>query len=139
MVFDLARDIDFHVHTMAESNERAVAGTTAGLIGEGETVTWKATHFGVPFRMTSKVTNVDRPNGFVDHQTRGPFARFRHVHRFTETADGLTLMIDEIDYDAPLGPIGRAVDGLGLATYMEKLLTDRSRLIQEEAERRSAS
>jgi uncharacterized protein YndB with AHSA1/START domain len=46
-VFDLARDIDLHARSMAHTNERAVAGRTSGRIRQGETVTWRATHFGI--------------------------------------------------------------------------------------------
>jgi hypothetical protein len=59
--FDLARDIDFHVRSMAETGERAVAGRTTGLIRFGESVTWKAHHLGVVQRFTSRITALDRP------------------------------------------------------------------------------
>ena len=41
VVFDLARSIDLHVQSTAQTNERAVAGRTSGLIGLGEEVTWR--------------------------------------------------------------------------------------------------
>src|SRR5437667_12407456 len=31
----------------------------------GETVTWRARHFGVPWTVTSKITALDRPSRFV--------------------------------------------------------------------------
>jgi hypothetical protein len=37
--FDLARDIDFHTRSLAGTGEKAVAGRTSGLIGQGESVT----------------------------------------------------------------------------------------------------
>lgn len=49
-VFDLARDIDLHATSMQRHGERPVAGVTCGLIGPDQTVTWQATHFGVPSR-----------------------------------------------------------------------------------------
>ena len=61
VVFHLARSIDAHLGSMSKSRERAIAGVTSGLIGLGEQVTWKATHFGVPFRLTSKVTAMTVP------------------------------------------------------------------------------
>src|SRR6476620_8952059 len=59
--FDLARDIDFHVRSMSKTGERAVAGRKTGLIGHGEMVTWKARHFGVLQRFTSRITEFARP------------------------------------------------------------------------------
>ena len=58
-LFDLSLDIDAHVASMSESKERAVAGVTTGRIGLGETVTWRARHFGVWFTMTSEISELD--------------------------------------------------------------------------------
>jgi len=118
---------------MAESGERAIRGRTSGLIEDGESATWRASHFAIPFTMTSRITSLDRPNMFIDEQESGPFARFRHVHTFTPSGGG-TLMADEIDYAAPLGPVGRVVDRLGLAHYMESMIESRNELLKHEAE-----
>ncbi len=45
--FDLARNIDVHQESMKQSQEIAISGKTMGLIGLGESVTWKAKHFGI--------------------------------------------------------------------------------------------
>lgn len=45
--FDAARDIDLHLSSLKHTGERAVGGKTRGLIGPGETVTWRARHLGV--------------------------------------------------------------------------------------------
>lgn len=45
VVFDLSLDIGAHLASMAESGEQAIGGVTSGLIGLGETVTWRAKHF----------------------------------------------------------------------------------------------
>jgi ligand-binding SRPBCC domain-containing protein len=74
-VFDLARDIDFHVRSMAHTRERAVAGRTSGRIELGEEVEWEARHFGLVLHVRSKITAMDRPRLFVDEQVTGPFAR----------------------------------------------------------------
>lgn len=57
--FDLARDVDFHTRSLEATGERAVAGRTSGLIGLGESVTWKARHLGVRRRFTAEVTAFD--------------------------------------------------------------------------------
>ena len=106
---------------------------TTGLIGLGESVTWRATHFGVPFKMTSKITEFDRPRSFVDEQTRGPFKRFRHVHRFEQSTEG-TTMIDHVQFDAPLSVLGRLVDRAILRRYMRSLIEERAVLLKAEAE-----
>ena len=136
-VFDLSLSIDAHVGSMAESGERAVAGVTHGLIGLGEEVTWKARHFGLPFTMTSRITELERPLRFVDEQVRGPFRRFHHEHVFT--ADGeSTVMVDRINFDAPLGPLGRIAERAVLSTYLPKLIQERNSYLKRIAEPRNA-
>jgi len=71
--FDLSLSVDAHTVSMAASGERAVAGVTSGVMKLGDTVTWRARHFGIAFRMTSAITYYERPIRFVDEQQRGPF------------------------------------------------------------------
>ena len=131
--FDLARDIDLHQRSTAASRERAVAGVTSGPLGRGDEVTWEATHFGVRQRLTSRITEFDPPNRFVDEMVRGAFARFRHEHQFLSIPDG-TDMVDIFDYTSPLGPLGRLADGLFLRRYMTRLLRARNAYLKRVAE-----
>lgn len=133
-LFDRARSIDAHKDSMAQSREEAVAGVTSGLISLGEEVTWRAWHFGVPLHMTSRITEMESPNYFVDEQVKGPFRRFRHVHEFSQDAAG-TTMIDRIEFAAPFGPLGRLVERLVLARYLQKLIESRNRHLTEDPTR----
>ncbi|MFF1881430.1 SRPBCC family protein [Pseudarthrobacter sp. NPDC058196] len=127
-LFDRARSIDLHVDSQQASGERAVAGVTSGLIGEGQEVTWRARHFGVPLSMTSRITRLDYPRSFTDEQVMGPFKAFRHVHDFAATATG-SVMTDRVEVTAPLGVLGTAVERLVLARYLERLIIRRGRFL----------
>ena len=133
LVFDLARDIDFHQRSMAPTGERAVGGRTSGLIGSGETVTWRARHLGLSWTLTSRITAFEPPVRFVDEQLSGPFAWFRHEHRF-EAVPGGTRMIDDWQHAAPFGPIGRVADALILGPRLRRLLAERNDALAREAE-----
>jgi ligand-binding SRPBCC domain-containing protein len=124
-LFDLSRSIDAHKDSMAGSREEAVGGVTSGLISQGQEVTWRAWHFGLPIRMTSRITEMQAPHYFVDEQVRGPFLRFRHVHEFNEVPAG-TVMVDRIDFAAPFGLLGRLAERLFLARYLRKLIETRN-------------
>lgn len=132
-VFDLSLDIDAHRASMSQSKERAIGGVTSGRIGLGEQVTWRATHFGIPFTMTSAVTELDRPTRFVDEQQRGPFRSFRHEHLFEQRA-GRTVMVDRIEFQAPLGVLGRMVERIVLGRYLRHLIEVRNSFLKTEAE-----
>ncbi|MGX9900017.1 SRPBCC family protein [Arthrobacter sp. SA17] len=110
---------------MTNSREEAVAGVTSGLISLGEEVTWRAWHFGLPLRMTSRITAMNVPDYFVDEQVRGPFRSFRHVHEFTNDGAG-TVMIDRIAFTAPFGFLGRLAEKLFLARYLKNLIESRN-------------
>jgi ligand-binding SRPBCC domain-containing protein len=123
-LFDLARSIDAHVDSQKRAGERAVGGVTSGLIGEGEQVTWQARHFGVPMKMTSRITALESPQSFTDEQVKGPFKAFRHVHEFEATSKG-SVMTDRVEFTAPFGILGRIVEKLVLRRYVERLIVDR--------------
>jgi ligand-binding SRPBCC domain-containing protein len=131
-VFDLARDIDFHQRSMSHTGELAVGGRTSGHIGPGETVTWRARHLGRTWGLTSRITVFEAPTRFVDEQTSGPFAWFRHEHRF-EAIPGGTRMIDDWQHAAPFGLVGRIVDRLVLRPLLTRLLATRNAALAREA------
>lgn len=131
--FDLARDVDAHKRSQAYSKEEVIAGVMTGLLELGDELTFKATHFGVPFRMTAKIVEFDRPHRFVDEQVSGPFGSMRHEHTFRRDGDA-TLMTDTVTFSSPLGPIGRLVDSVFLEKYMRKLIENRGQALKEELE-----
>lgn len=122
-LFDMSLDIDAHQASMAASAERAVAGVTTGRIGLGETVTWRARHFGVWFTMTSQISALDRPSGFVDEQVRGPFRAFHHRHEFRRD-EGETVMTDIITLASPV--FGILAERLVLVPYLRRLIRQRN-------------
>ena len=134
IVFDLSRSIDLHKISTEQTNEVAIAGKTSGLIEMNESVTWRAKHFGVYQNLTSKITEFDKPNYFVDEMQEGAFKEFKHEHHFAELNGG-TLMTDIcFSYKSPLGILGKFADKIFLEKYMTELLTERNRVVKEFAE-----
>ena len=132
-VFDLARSIDVHQDTAEQTGERAVAGTTSGLIGAGEEVTWEARHFGIKLRLQVKMTKFDRPNHFQDIMISGAFRSMQHDHIF-EDHGGNTVMVDRFEYISPLGLLGRIADLLFLERYMRSFIQKRNASLKRTAE-----
>jgi ligand-binding SRPBCC domain-containing protein len=133
IVFDLSRSIDLHTVSTKQTNEEAIAGKTSGLIGLGESVTWRAKHLGFTQSLTSKVTDYDHPSFFADEMLEGIFKRFRHEHHF-ETEGNQTLMTDIFEYQSPFGILGKLADFIFLKNYLSSFLKKRNTAIKEVAE-----
>ena len=101
---------------MVSAPERPAVGESVVLkIGKGPVrVTWEAIF-----------TVYERGHRFVDEQGKGPFARFRHEHRFEDMPGGGTRLVDVIDYEPPLGPFGWVADRLFVARELRKMLAYR--------------
>ena len=132
--FDLARHVGFHVESMQRTGERAVEGTTNGLLSFQDGVTWEARHLGRRWRMSVRITAFDRPRFFIDEMSNGPFRWLRHTHRFAEFAPGRTRMEDDLRFASPLGVVGAVFDGVYLAGYMRSLLLERNEALRAAAE-----
>ena len=130
--FDVCLNVD--IQLSLDRGMRAVDGVESGPLRLGDTVTWRARHFGVAWRMTSEIIKVDRPHSFTDQMRRGPFADWRHTHTFQSTETG-TRMLDDVEYHAPLGPLGRLFDAAILERYLIGLLRSRNRALKGAAKR----
>lgn len=131
--FDLARSIDLHMESTKQTGETVIAGRASGLIELGETVTWRARHFGIWQNLTSKITRFDSPNSFTDEMVSGAFKSFRHEHLFY-SVNNQTVMKDVFEFESPGGWLGKVANFLFLGRYMEKLLMERNRVIKLAAE-----
>ncbi|MFT4622173.1 MAG: hypothetical protein ACI8PZ_000829 [Myxococcota bacterium] len=91
--------------------ERVRVEERSGGLGVGARTVLSAPVLGpIRSRWVAVHTECTPPDGFVDVQESGPFASWRHVHRFTDGADGAVLE-DEVTWQPPLGALGRAVAG----------------------------
>ena len=124
-VFDLARNIDAHQNSVEHTHEVAIAGKTSGLLELNETVTWRAKHFGITQELTVKMTQLEKPHFFEDRMIKGAFSFMNHKHFFFEKESG-TEMIDEFEFRAPFGFIGKFFEALVLTRYMRNFLLTRN-------------
>lgn len=134
--FDLARSVEVHALGNVHFQESAVAigGRTAGLIEQGECVTWRAMHFWVWHELTSKITRLQSPTYFQDVMVRGIFRSMTHDHYFSQFSNGDTEMRDVFTFAAPLPMLGRIAKLMFLGRYMRKLLRERNQVIRQVAE-----
>jgi len=134
--FDLARSVEVHLAGNVHSGEQAVAteGRTSGLLELADHVTWRAKHFRIWHKLTSEITQMDRPAHFQDAAVRGIFPYMRHDHYFRALSSTDTEMRDVFTFAAPLPVLGILAEFLFLRRYMRNLLRERNAVIQEIAE-----
>jgi len=133
-VFDLSRNIDAHQVSMTASKEKAIAGRISGLINLNETVTWQGNHFGLNLKHQSRITEMRHYDSFTDEMTEGCFKSFKHQHIFKEE-NGVTLMIDSLQYETPFGIFGYIFDWLLLKKHMTNLIQKRNIHLKASAEK----
>lgn len=132
--FDLSLDVDVHTASVASTRERVVAGVRSGCMALGDEITWEARHLGRTWRMTSRITEWERPARFVDEMVQGPFALFRHEHRFEPLGASGTRMVDWLDYRSPLGVLGWLADAAMVQRHLRAMLVMRNAHIARVAE-----
>ncbi|MEI6949232.1 SRPBCC family protein [Paraflavisolibacter sp. H34] len=131
--FDLSRSVELHQLSTAHTDEKAVAGRQSGLCEKGDTITWRAKHFGSYRTLQVRLTILTYPIFFEDQMVKGAFKSLKHQHYFRE-AGGVTHMYDIFKYETPYGLLGKVFNGLVLRRYMTRLLLQRNRYIREVAE-----
>ncbi|HEX8574673.1 MAG TPA: SRPBCC family protein [Flavobacterium sp.] len=138
IVFDLSRNIDVHQDSASQTNEKAIAGVTSGLIGFNETVTWRGRHFGIYLTHKSRMTAMDLYDYFVDEMEEGLFKSFRHEH-FFEEENGTTIMTDRLQYETPYGMVGKLFDFIMLKRHLTRFLQNRNLALKRLSENKSSS
>jgi ligand-binding SRPBCC domain-containing protein len=109
-------------------------GFTSGLedkpMYEGQQITYTLTVIGRPVTWVTRITHVETGTRFVDEQLRGPYAYWRHVHEFSNAADGVA-MTDTITYSPPLGLLGRLANEVFIRRELQRIFAYRRARLQE--------
>ena len=87
----------------------------------GSTAVASLRPFGVGPRQVTTTRIIERERAdsegyFVDEMTGGPFANWRHTHRF-EAVSGGTEVTDHVEYTLAGGPLGRAASPLAVVGF----------------------
>lgn len=72
-------------------------------------------------RWVARHESVEPGRGFVDIQEEGPFARWRHTHRFEALDRGRAALTDRIECELPGGPLGELGEPLVRRTLRRML------------------
>jgi ligand-binding SRPBCC domain-containing protein len=88
----------------------------------------------VPVRWVAEHTAYDPPRMFEDVQVSGPFRTWIHRHTVESHENGSVLR-DEVEYEPPLGPLGRLASPFFIEPRLRGLFDYRHRVTREWCER----
>jgi ligand-binding SRPBCC domain-containing protein len=91
--------------------ERVVVESGGDSIRPGSRVTLRTRAGPLNLRWVAEHTEYEPPGLFADRQLSGPFASWYHRHRMIDDGHRGTLLRDEVEYELPLGPLGRLLGG----------------------------
>jgi uncharacterized protein len=80
-----------------------------------------------PFALRWDLEHIDYQEGrsFTDIQVRGPFRYWKHVHRMIPRGPKACLLEDAIEYQLPLGILGRVIGQLVMERKLRRLFAYR--------------
>ena len=90
----------------------------------GAKIDYRFKWMGLPMYWQTQITSYDPPRRFTDEALRSPYVFWRHLHTF-EPVEGGTLVRDRVDYQIPLGPIGRLAHSLAVKANLIQIFTYR--------------
>ena len=109
--------VDFRILTPAPIHVR-----------EGAHIEYRIALHGVPMQWETLIDMFVEGEKFSDVQLRGPYRLWHHLHEFRDIPGG-TLMHDTVDYEIPLGVLGRVARRLFVARRLEQIFSFRHEVV----------
>lgn len=81
--------------------------------------------FGIPMQWLTEITQVRKPDYFVDEQRVGPYRIWHHEHSFRALSSTHTEVHDLVHYVPPLGPLGAVINALLIRAQLERIFAFR--------------
>jgi ligand-binding SRPBCC domain-containing protein len=95
----------------------------------GTRITYALRLFGLPLRWRTRIDEWRPGEGFVDVQESGPYAYWRHTHRFEPAEQGARI-VDDVEYTLPFGPLGRLAHALVVRHVLRRIFDFRAEAIR---------
>jgi uncharacterized protein (TIGR01777 family) len=86
----------------------------------------------VPRRWVAEHRDVEPGRGFRDVQLEGPFRRWEHAHSMTPDGPDACRLEDRVDYELPLGSLGRVLGGGFVRGKLEAMFGYRHRVTRDD-------
>ncbi len=91
----------------------------------------------IPLTWVTEITQVRRPEFFVDEQRVGPYRMWHHEHTSRPLDDDNTEVTDLVHYVPPLGPIGAVLNALVIRRQLNAIFAFRAEQLVKICQMRS--
>ena len=92
----------------------------------------------IPMKWKTRITQVDELKSFTDFQLNGPYKLWNHFHEFIPNDNGV-LVKDTVDYELPLGFLGKIAHSLFVRSKLESIFKHRYQVLEEKFNNKSVS
>jgi ligand-binding SRPBCC domain-containing protein len=96
----------------------------------GTRIAYRLRLHGVPLRWESRIAEYLEGERFADEMLAGPYRRWYHRHRFRRVSGGVEIE-DAVDYELPLGPLGRLAHAIAVRRQLGDIFDYRERRMAE--------
>ena len=86
---------------------------------------------GIKQTWVTEITQVKKPEYFVDEQRSGPYKYWHHQHHFKKITDSITETSDIINYSLPFDPFSRIIHDLFISKRLHNIFEYRERVLHE--------
>ena len=108
-----------------------ITSAPPGEMYEGMIITYKVSPLlKIPMNWMTEITHIRKPFYFVDEQRAGPYKVWHHQHHFREVEGG-TEIIDQVDYQLPLGPLGKLANAIIVKKQLKEIFDYREKKLRE--------
>jgi ligand-binding SRPBCC domain-containing protein len=117
--------------TPASMNFVVLSDVKDKLVFKGMEINYRVSPLlGIPMRWKTIITQVDELKSFTDFQESGPYKYWNHFHEFIPNEKGV-LMKDTVDYELPLGFLGRIAHSLFIKGKLNSIFDFRYRILND--------
>ncbi|WP_284463620.1 SRPBCC family protein [Chryseobacterium sp.] len=85
---------------------------------------------GIPMRWKTVISQVEDYKSFTDFQKEGPYKHWNHFHEFIPNDNGV-LMKDTVDYELPMGVLGKMAHQLFVKQKLKSIFDFRYRVLND--------
>lgn len=86
--------------------------------------------FNIPLKWKTRISQVDKNKSFTDFQEKGPYKLWNHHHEFIPNQNGV-LMKDTVDYELPLGFLGKIAHTIIVKDKLNKIFDYRYKILEQ--------